>query len=286
MQLGPTGIDLSAEPDYVLVGHVTRDLFGVDQRLGGTVLYAGVAAARLGRRVGIVTAFETSLVLPPEAAGLAVSRAASDRTTTFRIDHVGGGRRLSLLDRAPRIECSDAPQRWRRSPIVHLAPVADETSPELAACFPKSWTGATAQGWLRDPYGDVTTARWSRSAAQLGNERFGAIVVSDDDLRDNSDVGLFTQHAECVVVTHGASGCTVHVVGQTIEVPACAADEVDSTGAGDVFAAAFFVRLNETRDPVSSARFAACAAGLSIEGVGLSRIPTREQVVVRLAMGG
>ena len=58
--------------------------------------------------------------------------------------------------------------------------------------------------------------------------------------------------------------------------------EVDSTGAGDVFAAAFFVRLDETGDPRASAGFASCAAGVSIEGVGVARIPDRGAVEARL----
>jgi sugar/nucleoside kinase (ribokinase family) len=45
---------------------------------------------------------------------------------------------------------------------------------------------------------------------------------------------------------------------------------VDPTGAGDVFAAAFFVRLTQTGDPWKAARFAnrLATASITLEGVG------------------
>src|SRR5439155_24769893 len=70
-------------PDYVLIGHVARDRFGERERVGGSVVYAGVAAARLGRRVGIVTAYAPDLVLPPELASACIARLAAEHTCTF-----------------------------------------------------------------------------------------------------------------------------------------------------------------------------------------------------------
>jgi sugar/nucleoside kinase (ribokinase family) len=64
--------------------------------------------------------------------------------------------------------------------------------------------------------------------------------------------------------------------------PAYPAGEVDATGAGDVFAAAYLVRLHETDDPLSAGLFASCAASISIEAPGLEGIPTRLQVEERL----
>jgi sugar/nucleoside kinase (ribokinase family) len=55
-------------------------------------------------------------------------------------------------------------------------------------------------------------------------------------------------------------------------------EEVDPTGAGDIFAAAFFFRLHATRDPWEAARFATNLAALSVARVGLEGIPTAEEV--------
>src|SRR5438270_7063622 len=93
------GIDEGSEggPDYVLVGHVARDVFGGESRLGGAVVYAGAMAARLGRRVGIVTAGNVSL---NDEAALAEAAVVSlpSKTTTFEHHEDARGRALRLLD--------------------------------------------------------------------------------------------------------------------------------------------------------------------------------------------
>ena len=53
---------------------------------------------------------------------------------------------------------------------------------------------------------------------------------------------------------------------------------------GDVFAAAFLIRYNETHDAVEAARLP-IAASFVVEGPGPSTIPTRERVEERLAQG-
>jgi sugar/nucleoside kinase (ribokinase family) len=54
--------------------------------------------------------------------------------------------------------------------------------------------------------------------------------------------------------------------------------EVDPTGAGDVFAAAFFVRLLNTRDPWEAARFANRMAAISVTRPGVAGVPSMEEV--------
>jgi sugar/nucleoside kinase (ribokinase family) len=59
---------------------------------------------------------------------------------------------------------------------------------------------------------------------------------------------------------------------------------VDLTGAGDVFAAAFFVRYAEIDNPSEAARFAHAAAACAIEGQGTSAIADRRTVEGRMRM--
>ena len=54
--------------------------------------------------------------------------------------------------------------------------------------------------------------------------------------------------------------------------------EVDATGAGDIFATAFFARLYATRDPWEAARFATHLAAFSVTRSGLDSIPTQEEI--------
>ena len=60
--------------------------------------------------------------------------------------------------------------------------------------------------------------------------------------------------------------------------PAPKMDEVDSTGAGDIYAAAFFTRMYTTRDPWEAARFATQFAAYSVTRPGLAGIPTQSEI--------
>lgn len=72
-----------------------------------------------------------------------------------------------------------------------------------------------------------------------------------------------------VVTTRGEHGASwTGPADETYEVPAMRVDAVDTTGAGDCFAGALAVGLEETGDPEWSLRFATVAAGLSVQTEG------------------
>jgi sugar/nucleoside kinase (ribokinase family) len=86
---------------------------------------------------------------------------------------------------------------------------------------------------------------------------------------------------DVLVLTEAAGGCTIYAGNACVHVSALPATPVDPTGAGDVFAAAFFIRFWETRDALVAADFATTAAGLSVTGRGLESVPDR-QAILRL----
>jgi sugar/nucleoside kinase (ribokinase family) len=84
-----------------------------------------------------------------------------------------------------------------------------------------------------------------------------------------------------LVVTDGAAGADLIVGGAVERVPAHPAREVDPTGAGDVFAAAFLSALADGADDRAAVDFAHRAAAYSVEREGLDGIPTRAMVEAR-----
>ena len=54
--------------------------------------------------------------------------------------------------------------------------------------------------------------------------------------------------------------------------------EIDATGAGDVFAAAFLVRQRETGDNRLAAEFATAAAALAVQATGTAGIGGRKAI--------
>ena len=62
--------------------------------------------------------------------------------------------------------------------------------------------------------------------------------------------------SQVLAVTEGNRGARLFWHGDVRRFLPVEVQEVDPTGAGDVFAAAFFTRLYTTRDPWEAARFA------------------------------
>lgn len=272
---------VSSGPDFVVIGHLSLDRVDGEERLGGTVLYSGVTAARLGRRVGIVTALQGGP--PAELDGMMVAGVRSEQTTSFELRATPKGRSLRLLSRAAALDKASIPESWTRAPLVHLAPIVNEVPPQLGDHFPVAQVLATPQGWLRqwDQQGHISSIPPGRTA--LADISVDALVLSLEDLEgDRSPVDGLAKQVSVLVLTEGERGCWVHANDQKRWVASFPVQSVDATGAGDVFAAAFFVRYAETGTPWEAAGFASVAAALSVSGPGVSQIPGRAEVLAQL----
>jgi sugar/nucleoside kinase (ribokinase family) len=85
-----------------------------------------------------------------------------------------------------------------------------------------------------------------------------------------------------LVATDGRHGATLFQQGVPERFDAYATNEVDPTGAGDVFAAAFLCHLYRHGNPRKAVNFANCVASFSIEQEGIEGIPTVDVVEERL----
>jgi sugar/nucleoside kinase (ribokinase family) len=274
-------------PDYLIIGHVTKDLqpHGEAPHAGGTATYAAIAAQRLGMQAAIVTALASEddyLLDGPHGEEIWVHAIPSAQTTTFCNIYDPKGRRTQTLSaRASAITFDDVPSAWRNAPIVHLGPVAQELPAGMAGLFPRCLLGVTPQGWMRswDKSGHVRQSALPISAALHSLPTDAVIVLSMEDIGfDAATLREYALLADTMVVTQTAGDALIFRRGQPSgSVPALKAAPVDPTGAGDVFAAAFFVRYRETSDPLDSAHFAHAAAAIAIEGHGTQSIARKRQ---------
>ncbi len=269
---------LVIELDYLVIGHVTRDLVDGASMIGGTASYAARTARALGCRVGVITSASPDLNLNGVLDGMTITRFPAATTTTFKNIYSAGGRRQMLHGIAETLTPAMVPPDWRAK-IVHLGPVARECDPALVNAFGNVFVGLTPQGWMRrwDQAGRVSSCQWENAEPLLA--RADAVVLSEEDVGgDEALVLRYAAQTRLLVVTQAAMGCTVHVAGQSRHFSAPAVTEVDPTGVGDIFAAAFFVRLQQDGDPWTAACFANCVAAHSVTRVGLSGTPGPEEV--------
>ena len=272
-------------PQFVIAGHVCQDILPDGSLgLGGTASYAAVTAQRLGQRVGLVTSAGPDLDVAQTFPGVQVACHPSAATTLFENIYFDGGRKQILHRRADVLGCAHVPPAWRQVPLVYLGTIDQEIDPSLFFCFDQALIGVMPQGFLRrwDERGQVSFTDWNPPEAIL--RRIGVLVLSELDVPDPEGlVQDWGQFIDVIVVTRAARGATVYRRGESCHYPARPAQQVDPTGAGDVFATAFLIRLAETGDQCQAARFANVAASFSVEGWGMTAIPTRQQVEDYLA---
>ena len=244
--------------------------------------FAAVQAQRLGLRAGIVTRVGRELSLKRALPRVATAGRAATATTCFENVYEGGQRRQRVPQQAPAIAEEDVPLSWREAPIVLLGPVCGEVPPGLGGLFRRSLVGVSAQGWLRklDAQRRVRRRAWTGPPFWTGGD---VIFVSDEDLgRRPEQAERWAADVLIVALTRYRRGAQVHQRGRWRSIDAFPADEVDPTGAGDVFAAAFLVRYYETGNTAEAARFASAAAACSVEGEGASRIAGRRPIELRM----
>ena len=264
--------------DYLVIGHVAHDLTPDGWRLGGTAAYSALTAQALGMKVGIVTASGPETTLDA-LQGLPVISLDSPGSTTFENIYTEHGRVQYLRAQARRLDLDIVPAAWRNASIIHFGPIANEMDSVLPKGFSPELLGVTPQGWMRkwDQEGRVSPAEWQDSGSLL--RKAGAVVISREDVQSDEElIERMAHQTQILVVTEANQGCVLYWHADRRRFRAPVVHEVDATGAGDVYAAAFFVRLLKTRDPWESARFATLIASRSVTRLGLAGIPTREDV--------
>jgi len=265
--------------DYLVIGHITQDITPNGKVLGGTVTYAGLTALAMGLRVGMVTSVSPDVDLTP-LKGINLHIVPSTRTTLFENIQTPQGRVQTLHSRAAIISSDHIPPHWKSCPIVHFGPVAQEIDPGVFNLFDKSLIGVTPQGWLRawDENGSV----YFRSIPGIYDlyKKSSCVVISIEDVqRQENLIEDMANHLPILVVTEAAAGCRVYWNGDVRRFRPPQVDELDSTGAGDIFAAAFFFRLAKTRDPWLAAEFATKIAARSVTRRLIDSPPTPQEVL-------
>jgi len=273
-----TLIPLLEPIDYLIVGHLTVDLTPDGMRLGGTAAYSALTAHALGWRVGVVTAWGGE-VSSAELNEISVVNYPTDKSTTFRNEYKNDKRVQYLIHQAPSLDYYQIPEVWRDAGILHLGPVAQEVEPGLVRQFSSSLICVTPQGWLRawDDDGKVFNSEWPEAGFVL--EKTGAAVISIEDLDgDEGRVDELAVSCPVLAVTEGALGARVYWHGDVRRFRAPEIEEVDPTGAGDIYAAAFFSRYYLTRDPWEAGRFATQLSAFSVTRRGLASVPTADEI--------
>jgi hypothetical protein len=214
-----------------LVGNLSHDrVDGGPPRLGGGVFYGARGLELLGRDVQAVV--------------------GSDETR-FAFRYEEDRREMAVEAVGPpwppeNVETLGADVRW-----VHAAPLlrsdfAPETLAALAGARTLSLDG---QGLVRIPA--VGPLRLAGDFDSRLLEHVSILKLSEEEAEVVGSVDVPE-----VVITRGSRGCTVIVDGSENDVPCRRLEDVDPTGAGDVFAVGYLAARSDGLEPVAAAEAA------------------------------
>ncbi len=242
-----------------VVGNLSLDLVdGGPPRVGGPPYHAARALAALGVpavvRVKCAEA-DRSLLLPPlEELGLSIEWRPGETTATYAFSYDGDVRAMEVLELGSTWSADDVAgldAEWIHVGALFQGEFPHETLAALGEGAQLSFDGqGLVRPALRGPLvlkaePEPSFLRYV-SVLKLSEEEALALVGELDEPR------LSTFGVAEVLVTLGSRGCVVAVGQQLFRVPADPLD-LDPTGAGDAFAAAYVVERSRGLAPLEAA---------------------------------
>lgn len=227
---------------------------------GGAATIA-IGAARLGMSAALAMplgddADGAFLRAALEAEGVAVNPRTAGRTAVTAVVPWDGDRAMLTFDPGTALEPGDLAAFAPRAVVLsvrrlHCAPAGAAVYAVAGDADARSGAGALAA---------------SGADALVVNAREATLLAGAPDAAGAARA--LGEHVERGVVTLGAGGALAVDRGQLVQVDGVAVDAVDTTGAGDLFTAAF-IWSDQAGAPLEEAlRWACLAASLSV------RVPT------------
>jgi len=280
------------------------------KNFGGAPFNVAIGVSRLGKKAGAIAAvgsdpfgeflIHTLKENSVDTSQIAVKRA---RTTLAFVQLEPSGERSFFFYREPWVLTADTmlspedvdPKYVAQAKILHTSGVALTSEPERSAVF-KAIKVAKEHGvmFAFDP--NLRLDLW-REEEKMCKTYERAFKVADIIFLAREEAEYFFGTAEprslanqvlnkysevkYVALKLGAKGAYVRVRdGEEAYEPAFKVKVVDTTGAGDAWAAAFEVALLERMPLKKAIRFANAVAALKCTGYGaISNLPTREKAV-------
>lgn len=248
--------------------------------IGGTAAYAALTAVALDYSVGILTSASSDFDFSKLASVADIVVKPAPVTTTFQNVYIEGGRHQMIYELANTLTPFDLPETWKAPIIAHIGPVFGECDLDFFEKFrPETYIGVTLQGWLRQNLSDGRVEPKLRVDDMDFLHKVSAVIISEDDIQGDWQYAQWLANSTpLLVVTRGFRGGYIYENNQRTAFAAPQVSEYNPTGAGDIFAAAFFSAAVKGSNAHAASLYASCIAAQSVTRMGLASIPTAAEV--------
>ena len=291
--------------DISVIGHFSIDSIILPNRstqfqsLGGAVTYVSIISRRLNQKVSIISKIGDDFpkkyldALKSEGIDLSlIKKEKKEKTNHFEIKYTKDltKRSLRLKKRTSSIKLDDIPKNLS-SKIIHLAPIADEISYELARKLKKhtDYLSLDPQGLVRKvtKNGNVKINLEPKleilDLVDLFKSSYSEIknITGKSNLYKAID-SIHDRGIDIVIVTLGSKGAVLSDCGSKYFVPAYKSEViVDPTGAGDCFIGGFLAEFLQKKEILWCAYVGSAAASIAIEKIGSNFLGKKEEIYQR-----
>jgi len=288
---GSAAVDTIAVTDKLPGTGETLYLSDVQDYPGGSAANVSIALGRLGipvSFVGKVGGDAGGLLLVKEfqregvdTSGIVIEPEQTTVKTFITIDQ-SGGKRIHVLggDNVALSISSPDEVDWSKieeAEIVYVGEVFTEVA-ELIASFArdrgKKVVYRPGLPLTALDAGKVRSILRNANVLILNHRGWEVIKSSDSTPAD-----LIKTGPEIVIVTKGAEGCETYTKDETFTMPAYSVKVIDTTGAGDAFAAGLISALLESKGLRDCVDYALAVSAISVTKKGArTALPTRSEV--------
>ena len=274
-------------PKFLAIGHLSFDVNIIDggspsDRIpGGASAYATLVAIKHGISSGILTSVGDDYPVEEILSGIDVRGPKSEHTSSFANYYDGDNRNQVLIASGSKIFESEIPVGWTQPNILYVGPLLHELPTDIVNWFEPELSCLVPSGWLRR-WGADGVITHARALVLSQRKKWDVIVVSEAEIADLSleQLRLFS---EIICVTRGQLGARIWKGRDWVDIPVIKSAPVDLTGAGDVWASAFVIALNDGRNIEDAGMYASAASAIGIESIGLLGCPSPTEIENRLS---
>ena len=297
--------------DLTVIGHIMIETIYLSDGsivslvLGSSASYSSVAASSLGTKTGLVTVIGKDMpyyIVSPiiesgvDTKGICI-KGKDSRSTKLTYDEAGN-KKVSYEKVAPDILFKDIPRQYLKSEAFFVCPMDFEIPLETISKLRKlNKLMMTDLGGFGGTVSTMHPSSGSKKDKKLVKDivsKFNIVKASIEDCfylfkykvspKKSIEI-LHKWGAEVVIITLGEKGSVISNGKDITEIPVFKTKTVDTTGAGDVYCAAFLSEYLRTNDLYKSGLYASAASSILTEktgGVITSRMPTDKKVKERV----
>jgi len=240
---------------------------------GGPVSYISNILSSYGHNVTMFSSFGEDFPIESLNPKIHLIKNISKNTTKFILSYKNDLREFKIPTEATKLDLANLKKSIDKYDVVFFAPIFNEINinqvNQLVNSNDKYFVGVP-QGWIRRRDDKKILINFNRLKFL---PKLEMIFFSEEEIKSsNLKINDLKNLAKILVITRGHIGSTIFYQEQSFDFSSYDVKTIDTTGAGDIYAAVFAMTFFSTKELIYSANLASKIASESTKYWGMEGI--------------